>query len=185
MLANKRGESLNTEKSKVQWNMSVRIQTQTLPSRAWRSQNTEDFCSLRGKSNGGERMMAGKLSCRCQSLPCSCAPAFPRVPGQREEMLMVQEGEKGSKKTAPAQPTPSQGCGSCWEGPQHFQWPSSSSVPQSLWHRDAGNVPRDWWHVLICRWICIHLPLSLHSFPEMPLRTSKTLSALDESNLLV
>lgn len=146
MLTNRRGESLNTEKLEVQGNMSVRIQTQILLRGAWRSQNTEHFCSLSGKIIGGRRMMASKLNCRSQSLPCSCAPAFPCVPGQREEMLVVQDGEggKGSRKTAPVQPAPSQGCGSCWEGPQHFHCPSFYSVPpQSLRHRDAGNVPRD------------------------------------------
>lgn len=160
MLANRRGESLNAEKSEVQGNMSVRIQTQTLLSRAWRSQNTEDFCSLRDRVVVGRRMMASKLNCRCQSLPCPCVPASLCVPGQGEEMLIVQEGEKGSRKTAPAEPPLSQGCGRCWEGPQHFHCPSSSSVPpqaQRRWERAKRLM------------VCADLQMNLHEFAYISL----------------
>lgn len=159
MLANRRAESLNTEKSKIQGNMSVRIQTQTLLSRAWRSQNTEHFYSLSGKIIGGRRRLASKLNCRCQSLTCSCAPAFPCVHGQREEMLIMQEGEKGSRKTAPVQPILSQGCGSCWEGPQHFHCPSSYSVPLAQ---------RRWEHAKRLM-VCADLQMNLHEFAYISL----------------
>lgn len=146
-----------------------------------------DFCSLRGKIIGGRRMMASKLNCRCQSLPCSC-PAFPCVPGQREEILVVQEGGKDSRKTAPGQPTPSRAVGPARRDHNTSPVPILSVPPQSLQHTDMGTCQGTdgmCWFADEFAWICIHLPLSLHSFPAMPLRTSKTLSALNESNFLL
>lgn len=125
--------------------MSVRLQTQTLLSRAWRSQNA-DCCSLRGKIIEGRRMMASKLNCRCQSLPCSCPPAFPCVPGQREEMLVMQEGGKESRKTRKqpqcSHPHP-RAVGPARRDHNTSPVPILSVPAQSLQHTDTGNVPRD------------------------------------------
>lgn len=164
MLTNRRGESLNTEKPEVQGNMSVRIQTQILLRGAWRSQNTEHFCSLSGKIIGGRRMMASKLNCRSQSLPCSCAPAFPCVPGQREEMLVVQDGgREGQQENSPSAASPVPGL---W-----VLLGRTTALPLPLILLSPSSVPpaQRRWECAKRLMVCADLQMNLHEFAYISL----------------